>query len=34
LLGLIIKGEESKFEGLLDYHGEILQHISGFCNQS
>ena len=32
--GLLISGEESIFEGLLDNHGEILQHISRFCNQS
>ena len=31
LLSLRIRGEESIFEGLLDYHGDILQYISRPC---
>jgi len=30
--GLRIRGEESVFESLLDYHGEILQGIGELCN--
>src|SRR5215475_8090641 len=31
--GLRIRGEESIFEGLLDYHRDILQYISRPCNE-
>src|SRR5262249_62399927 len=27
----LIRGEEPVFEGLLNYHGDILQDIRGFC---
>jgi len=30
--GLRVRGEESVFESLLDYHGEILQGIGKLCN--
>ena len=34
LRGLGVRGEESIFESLLDYHGEILQYIGKLCNNS
>ncbi|HZF39569.1 MAG TPA: hypothetical protein VE715_12145, partial [Blastocatellia bacterium] len=30
---LLISGEESVFEGLLHYHGDILHYISGLCKR-
>jgi hypothetical protein len=33
LSSLLIRGEESIHEGLLDYHGDILHQGSGLCAQ-
>jgi hypothetical protein len=33
LRGLLIRGEESVFESLLDYHEGILHYVSGLCTR-